>query len=231
MGTTWENTMSRRRNSHGGVFSVRPGDGGKSSSPVYNRDTCTTPVRTQLMAEQEEQERRRREKEEDASARALGFKNAADKRRQEADESARALGFDDASHKQRIIAAVQTVCTRNEVERMDKQGLSHVTLTVENVDGGKVEVTVSDEARVADVLAVACTKLSTPVPRSTLSFGEKQLDKCMAEKLTDMDIETDVVLRLVQLCDGQVNEAALRVITETARARPYGPTGCVCAIM
>merc|ERR1711918_285325 len=140
-----------------------------------------------------------------------------------------ALGFDDARHKERITAAVQTVCTRNEVARIKKEGLPHVTLTVVNVDGGEVEVTVSDEARVADVLAVACTKLSTPVPRSTLSFGEKQLDECMAEKLTDMDIETDVVLRLVQLCDGQVNEAALRVIMETARAG--GPTGCACAIM
>merc|ERR1712224_387113 len=132
-------TMSRRRNSHGGIFSIRPGDGGRqrSSSPVKTDEYST--------------EERRRQSEE-----------AARRRRIEEDESARALGFDDGSHQKRITAAVQTVCSRNDVERMKREGVSHVTLTVENVDGEKAEVTVSDEARVADVLAVACMKLSKP---------------------------------------------------------------------
>merc|ERR1711988_1036096 len=151
-------TMSRRRNSHGGIFSIRPGDGGSTRSPV----------RTD---EQFSRELERRQNEE-----------AARPRRIEEDESARALGFDDGSHRKRITAAVQTVCTRNEVERMKKDGVSHITLTVENVDGGKVEVTVSDEARVVDVLAVACTKLSEPLPRSKAFWA---LPDALIQKYSD----------------------------------------------
>merc|ERR1711970_454514 len=132
---------------------------------------------------------------------------------QRKDDSARALGFDDAQHKKRVTAAVDTVCGK--VERMKNDGLPHVTLTVQSADdGGQTEVTVSDEARVADVLAVACRAQHKPLPRSTLSFGGDNLDAFMAEKLTDLDIETDAVLRLVQLCDGQVNELALGALTE-----------------
>merc|ERR1711939_942182 len=91
------------------------------------------------------------------------------------DDSARALGFDDAQHKKRVTAAVDTVCGK--VERMKNDGLPHVTLTVQSADdGGQTEVTVSDEARVADVLAVACRAQQKPLPRSTLSFGGDNLD-------------------------------------------------------
>merc|ERR1711959_545832 len=141
---------------------------------------------------------------------------------QRKDDSARALGFDDARHKKRITAAMDTVCGK--VERMKNDGLPHVTLTVQSADdGGQTEVTVSDEARVADVLAVACRAQHKPLPRSTLSFGGDNLDAFMAEKLTDLDIETEAVLRLVQLCDGQVNDLALGALTEKD-----GPTHCTC---
>merc|ERR1711988_1284467 len=96
-------------------------------------------------------------------------------------------------------------------------------------DGDKAEVTVSDEACVADVLAVACTKLQKPLPRSTLSLGGDPLDGYMATKLADMDIETDAVLRLVQLCDGQVNEAAVQVVAQ--RAKPTPANSCMCLVM
>merc|ERR1711977_161450 len=155
--------------------------------------------------------RMREQQRKDDSARALGFTDDRHKRRE--DDSARALGFDDAQHKKRVTAAVDTVCGK--VERMKNDGLPHVTLTVQSADdGGQTEVTVSDEARVADVLAVACRAQHKPLPRSTLSFGGDNLDAFMAEKLTDLDIETDAVLRLVQLCDGQVNELALGALTE-----------------
>merc|ERR1711934_770896 len=99
-------------------------------------------------------------------------------------DSARALGFDDGQHKKRVTAAVDTVC--GQVERMKKDELPHVTLTVQSADDGDLftEVTVSDEARVADVLAVACRAQHKPLPRSTLSFGGDNLDAFMAEKLT-----------------------------------------------
>merc|ERR1711939_1014317 len=88
-----------------------------------------------------------------SSERKQGFDDALHKRRE--DDSARALGFDDARHKKRVTAAVDTACGK--VERMKNDGLPHVTLTVQSADdGGQTEVTVSDEARVADVLAVAC---------------------------------------------------------------------------
>merc|ERR1711970_172416 len=164
--------------------------------------------------------RMREQQRKDDSARALGFTD--DRHKQREDDSARALGFDDAQHKKRVTAAVDTVCGK--VERMKNDGLPHVTLTVQSADdGGQTEVTVSDEARVADVLAVACRAQHKPLPRSTLSFGGDNLDAFMAEKLTDLDIETDAVLRLVQLCDGQVNDLALGALTEKA-----GPTHCTC---
>merc|ERR1712072_1365496 len=97
--------------------------------------------------------RMREQQREDDSARKQGFDDALHKRRE--DDSARAPGFDDAQHKKRVTAAVDTVCGK--VERMKNDGLPHVTLTVQSADdGGQTEVTVSDEARVADVLAVAC---------------------------------------------------------------------------
>merc|ERR1711970_178220 len=162
----------------------------------------------------------RHKQREDDSARKQGFDDALHRRRE--DDSARALGFDDAQHKKSVTAAVDTVCGK--VERMKKDGLPHVTLTVQSADdGGQTEVTVSDEARVADVLAVACRAQHKPLPRSTLSFGGDNLDAFMAEKLTDLDIETYAVLRLVQLCDGQVNDLALGALTEKA-----GPTHCTC---
>merc|ERR1712225_117466 len=148
---------------------------------------------------------------EDATARKQGFDDAQHKRRE--DDSARELGYDDAQHKKRITAAMDKACGK--VEKMKNDGLAHVTLTVQSADdGGQTEVTVSDEARVADVLAVACRAQHKALPRSTLSFGGDNLDAFMAEKLTDLDIETDAVLRLVQLCDGQVNELALGALTE-----------------
>merc|ERR1712188_5638 len=164
--------------------------------------------------------RMREQQREDDSARKQGFDDALHKRRE--DDSARALGCDDARHKKRVTAAVDTVCGK--VERMKNDGLPHVTLTVQSADdGGQTEVTVSDEARVADVLAVACRAQHKPLPRSTLSFGGDNLDAFMAEKLTDLDIETEAVLRLVQLCDGQVNDLALGALTEKD-----GPTHCTC---
>merc|ERR1711903_363059 len=164
--------------------------------------------------------RMREQQRKDDSARALGFTD--DRHKQREDDSARTLGFDDARHKKRVTAAVDTVCGK--VERMKNDGLPHVTLTVQSADdGGQTEVTVSDEARVADILAVACRAQHKPLPRSTLSFGGDNLDAFMAEKLTDLDIETDAVLRLVQLCDGQVNDLALGALTEKD-----GPTHCTC---
>merc|ERR1711977_641987 len=165
-------------------------------------------------ASQRREEERREQQRKDDSARALGFVD--DRHKQREDSSARAQGFDDAQHKKRVTAAVDTVCGK--VERMKKDGLPHVTLTVQSADdGGQTEVTVSDEARVADVLAVACKAQHKPLPRSTLSFGGDNLDAFMAEKLRDLDIETDAVLRLVQLCDGQVNDLALGALTEPAQ--------------
>jgi len=163
----------------------------------------------------------RQKQREDDSARKQGFNDAQHRRRE--NDSARALGFDDAQHKKRVTAAVDTVC--GQVERMKKDELPHVTLTVQSADDSDLftEVTVSDEARVADVLAVACRAQHKPLPRSTLSFGGDNLDAFMAEKLTDLDIETDAVLRLVQLCDGQVNDLALGALTEKA-----GPAHCTC---
>merc|ERR1711939_804155 len=175
-----------------------------------------------ISSERERDEERRREKQrEDDSARKQGFNDAQHRRRE--NDSARALGFDDAQHKKRVTAAVDTVC--GQVERMKKDELPHVTLTVQSADDSDLftEVTVSDEARVADVLAVACRAQHKPLPRSTLSFGGDNLDAFMAEKLTDLDIETDAVLRLVQLCDGQVNDLALGALTEKD-----GPTHCTC---
>merc|ERR1711990_1441771 len=168
-----------------------------------------------------DEERRREQQRKDDSARALGFADDRQKRRE--NDSARAQGFDDAQHKKRVTAAVDTVC--GQVERMKKDELPHVTLTVQSADDSDLftEVTVSDEARVADVLAVACRAQHKPLPRSTLSFGGDNLDAFMAEKLTDLDIETDAVLRLVQLCDGQVNDLALGALTEKA-----GPAHCTC---
>merc|ERR1711970_128969 len=164
--------------------------------------------------------RMREQQRKDDSARALGFTD--DRHKQREDDSARKQGFDDARHKKRVTAAVDTVCGK--VERMKNDGLPHVTLTVQSADdGGQTEVTVSDEARVADVLAVACRAQQKPLPRSTLSFGGDNLDAFMAEKLTDLDIETEAVLRLVQLCDGQVNDLALGALTEKD-----GPTHCTC---
>merc|ERR1711977_816055 len=170
-----------------------------------------------LVARKEE-ERIRKYRENEAAneaARARASQRREEERReqQRKDDSARALGFVDEQHKKRVTAAVDTVCGK--VERMKKDGLPHVTLTVQSADdGGQTEVTVSDEALVADVLAVACKAQHKPLPRSTLSFGGDNLDAFMAEKLTDLDIETDAVLRLVQLCDGQVNELALGALTE-----------------
>merc|ERR1711939_660916 len=175
-----------------------------------------------ISSERERDEERRREQQrKDDSARALGF--ADDRQRRRENDSARALGFDDAQHKKRVTAAVDTVC--GQVERMKKDELPHVTLTVQSADDSDLftEVTVSDEARVADVLAVACRAQHKPLPRSTLSFGGDNLDAFMAEKLTDLDIETEAVLRLVQLCDGQVNDLALGALTEKD-----GPTHCTC---
>merc|ERR1711977_469380 len=175
-----------------------------------------------ISSERERDEESGREKQrEDDSARKQGFNDAQHRRRE--NDSARALGFDDAQHKKRVTAAVDTVC--GQVERMKKDELPHVTLTVQSADDSDLftEVTVSDEARVADVLAVACRAQHKPLPRSTLSFGGDNLDAFMAEKLTDLDIETDAVLRLVQLCDGQVNDLALGALTEKA-----GPAHCTC---
>merc|ERR1711881_670254 len=188
--------------------------------------------------EQQIAERRREQQRKDESARALGFNDAQHKKREDytarkqgfddaqhkrrEDDSARELGYDDAQHKKRITAAMDKACGK--VEKMKNDGLAHVTLTVQSADdGGQTEVTVSDEARVADVLAVACRAQMKPLPRSTLSFGGDNLDAFMAEKLTDLDIETDAVLRLVQLCDGQVNDLALGALTEKD-----GPTHCTC---
>merc|ERR1712093_14102 len=169
-----------------------------------------------ISSERERDEERRREQQrKDDSARALGF--ADDRQKQREDDSAREQGFNDAQHKKRVTAAVDTVC--GQVERMKKDELPHVTLTVQSADDSDLftEVTVSDEARVADVLAVACRAQHKPLPRSTLSFGGDNLDPFMAEKLRDLDIETDAVLRLVQLCDGQVNDLALGALTEPAQ--------------
>merc|ERR1712100_755996 len=108
-----------------------------------------------ISSERERDEERRREQQrEDDSARKQGFNDAQHRRRE--NDSARALGFDDAQHKKRVTAAVDTVC--GQVERMKKDELPHVTLTVQSADDSDLftEVTVSDEARVADVLAVAC---------------------------------------------------------------------------
>merc|ERR1712139_505459 len=117
-----------------------------------------------LVARKEE-ERIRRYRENEARqeaewARAISSERERDEERrreqQRKDDSARALGFDDAQHKKRVTAAVDTVC--GQVERMKKDELPHVTLTVQSADDSDLftEVTVSDEARVADVLAVAC---------------------------------------------------------------------------
>merc|ERR1712167_306196 len=128
---------------------------------------------------------------------------------QRKDDSARALGFTDDRHKQR------------EDDSARKQGFDDALHKRREDDSARALG--FDEARVADVLAVACRAQHKPLPRSTLSFGGDNLDAFMAEKLTDLDIETDAVLRLVQLCDGQVNDLALGALTEKD-----GPTHCTC---
>merc|ERR1712093_535827 len=205
--------------------------GTNTKMPGYRGRNYQSSGNDALVARKEE-ERIRRYRENEARqeaewARAISSERERDEERrreqQRKNDSARALGFDDAQHKKRVTAAVDTVC--GQVERMKKDELPHVTLTVQSADDSDLftEVTVSDEARVADVLAVACRAQHKPLPRSTLSFGGDNLDAFMAEKLTDLDIETDAVLRLVQLCDGQVNDLALGALTEKD-----GPTHCTC---
>merc|ERR1711998_742484 len=108
-----------------------------------------------------DEDRKRREQEQKKLDEERQRREEEERRRLQEDECARASGFEDAVHKERITAAVDTVCHR--AERATKAGLPQVTLTVESEDGDKEEVTVSDEACVADVLAVACRKLSKPL--------------------------------------------------------------------
>merc|ERR1711998_592377 len=118
--------------------------------------------RKQLEEEKKrDEDRKRREQEQKKRDEDRKRREQEERRRLQEDECARASGFEDAVHKERITAAVDTVCHR--AERATKAGLPQVTLTVESEDGDKEEVTVSDEACVADVLAVACRKLSKPL--------------------------------------------------------------------
>lgn len=219
---------------------TRPGDERTAVPSAVAEHHRQEGCRLELEQKQRDEEQKRRDDERKRRDKERKRREQeARKRRKE--ECARASGYEDAAHKEHIIAAVETVCGR--LEKMKKAGLPQVTLTVENDDGGKAEVTVSEEACVADVLAVVCAKLSKSLPRSTLSLGGHPLDGFMAAKLSDMDIETDAVLRLVQLCDGQVNEEALKILTERGRAShcmclrvpvslSFGPpTSCMCVVM
>merc|ERR1712216_1088152 len=140
-------------------------------------------------------------------------------------ENAREQGFDDCEQRARVMAGASTVC--EEANRIKAEALPCLNLTVEH-DAGAVEVNVPKDARVADVLAVACTELRKPIPRSTLSFGGGNLQTLMGEKLSDVDVEAEAVLRLVQLMNGEVNRVALEVLAMTPSP---SPACCRCAIM
>jgi len=101
------------------------------------------------------------------------------------DELTRADGFADAAEKTHVEEAGTKISGRTKGRKFRRQ------LIVESTRGaGNAVITVPDEGgHVADVLALACSTLSEPLPRSR-GLGREVITSHMVSTLSEADIKT-----------------------------------------